>query len=66
LWKAESLIRVSLGRARGSLVEAETELLIAKNLNYINAEQAERLLDKAADRQDNERSGRVDKTGSVN
>jgi four helix bundle protein len=49
LWKAESLIRVSLGRARGSLVEAETELLIAKNLNYINAEQAERLLDKAAE-----------------
>jgi four helix bundle protein len=38
-----------LGRARGSLVEAETELLIAKKLNYINAEPAKRLLDKAAE-----------------
>jgi four helix bundle protein len=38
-----------LGRARGSLVEVETELLIARNLNYLSAEQAERLLEKAAE-----------------
>jgi four helix bundle protein len=38
-----------LGRARGSLVEIETELLIAQNLNYISTEQAQKLLDKAAE-----------------
>ena len=38
-----------LGRARGSLVEIETELLIAQNLKYISSEQGERLLDKAAE-----------------
>ena len=38
-----------LGRARGALVEAETQLLIAQNLNYFTAEQGQQLLDKAAD-----------------
>src|SRR5262245_16527114 len=35
-----------LGRARGSLVEVETEIEIAKNLAYLNNEQAEYLLRK--------------------
>jgi four helix bundle protein len=38
-----------LGRARGALVEVETQLLIAQNLNYFTAEQGQQLLDKAAD-----------------
>src|SRR2546423_1843979 len=38
-----------LGRARGALVEVETQLLIAQNLNYFTAEQGQQLLNKAAD-----------------
>jgi four helix bundle protein len=38
-----------LGRARGSVVEIETELLIAQTLGYLAAEQAQPLLDKAAE-----------------
>jgi four helix bundle protein len=38
-----------LGRARGSLVEAETELLIAQNLGYISTERAQKMLDQAAE-----------------
>ncbi len=38
-----------LGRARGSLVEVETQLLIAQNLNYFTPEHGKQLLDKAAE-----------------
>ena len=38
-----------LGRARGALVEVETQLLIAQNLNYFSTEQGPQLLNKAAD-----------------
>ena len=38
-----------LGRARGALVEVETQLLIAQNLNYFTLEQGQRLLDRAAE-----------------
>ena len=38
-----------LGRARGALVEVETQLLIAQNLNYYTAEQGQHLLDRAAE-----------------
>jgi len=38
-----------LGRARGALVEVETQLLIAQNLNYFTTEQGQQLLNKAAD-----------------
>jgi len=38
-----------LRNARGSLVEVETQLLIARNLNYVSAEIAERLLARAAE-----------------
>ncbi|HYA24323.1 MAG TPA: four helix bundle protein [Terriglobales bacterium] len=38
-----------LGRARGALVEVETQLMIAQNLGYFNAEQGQKLLDKAAE-----------------
>ena len=38
-----------LGRAGGALVEVETQLLIAQNLNYFSAEQGQQLLNKAAD-----------------
>ena len=38
-----------LGRARGALVEVETQLLIAQNLNYFSTEQGQQLLNKAAD-----------------
>lgn len=38
-----------LGRARGSLVEAETQVLIAQSLGYISPEQGQQLLDKAAE-----------------
>ena len=38
-----------LGRARGALVEVETQLLIAQNLNYFTLEQGRRLLDRAAE-----------------
>jgi len=35
--------RQFLGQARGSLIEMETQLMIAKNLGYLRAESAERL-----------------------
>ena len=38
-----------LGRARGALVEVETQLLIAHNLNYFTTEQGQQLLIKAAE-----------------
>jgi four helix bundle protein len=38
-----------LGRARGALVEVETQLLIAQNLCYLSAEQGQQPLNKAAD-----------------
>jgi four helix bundle protein len=38
-----------LSHARGSLVEIETQLMIAQNLNYLTPEQARLLLDKAAE-----------------
>ena len=37
-----------LGRARGALVEVETELILAQNLEYINPEQGQMLLNKAS------------------
>jgi four helix bundle protein len=36
-----------LGRARGSLVEVETQLLIAQNLKYISDEHSQKLLAQA-------------------
>ena len=38
-----------LSHARGSLVEIETQLTIAQNLSYLNPEQTQPLLDKAAE-----------------
>jgi four helix bundle protein len=38
-----------LGRARGSLVEVETQLMIAQNLAYFTPEYGKQLLDKAAE-----------------
>jgi four helix bundle protein len=38
-----------LGRARGSLVEVETQLMIAQNLSYFTPEHGKQLLDKAAE-----------------
>ena len=38
-----------LGRARGSLVEVETQLLISQNLGYFIPEHGKQLLDKAAE-----------------
>ncbi len=38
-----------LGRARGALVEVETELILAKNLEYLNPDQAGTLLAKASE-----------------
>lgn len=37
-----------LGRARGALVEVETELILAQNLEYLSAEQSQMLLSKAS------------------
>jgi len=36
-----------LGRARGSLVEVETQLMIAQNLTYFSPEHEKQLFDKA-------------------
>ena len=36
-----------LGRARGSLVEVETQLMIAQNLAYFSPEHGKQLFDKA-------------------
>ena len=38
-----------LSQARGSLVEIETQLMIARNLGYLSEEQAEGLLTQAAE-----------------
>jgi len=38
-----------LSRARGALVEVETQLLIAEKLNYFAPEHGQQLLDKAAE-----------------
>jgi len=38
-----------LARARGSMVEVETQLLIAQNLSYFSREHGKELLDKAAE-----------------
>jgi four helix bundle protein len=38
-----------LGHARGSLMEVETQILIAQNLDYCREETAARLLSQAAD-----------------
>jgi four helix bundle protein len=38
-----------LGRARGSLVEVETQLMIAQNLAYFPPEHGKQLLDQAAE-----------------
>ena len=38
-----------LSNARGSLVEIETQIMIAQDLAYLSAEEAERLLLKAAE-----------------
>jgi len=38
-----------LGRARGSLVEVETQLMIAQNLGYITPEHGKKMLDKAGE-----------------
>jgi four helix bundle protein len=38
-----------LARARGSLVEVETELMIAQNLTYFSPEHGKGLMDKAAE-----------------
>ncbi|HEX3351328.1 MAG TPA: four helix bundle protein [Terriglobales bacterium] len=38
-----------LGRARGSLVEVETQLMIAQNLSYFTPEHGKQLLERAAE-----------------
>jgi four helix bundle protein len=38
-----------LGRARGALVEVETELILAQNLEYLSAEQGKKMLGKASE-----------------
>lgn len=38
-----------LGRARGSLVEVETEVMLAQNLQYLSPERGQELLDKASE-----------------
>jgi len=38
-----------LSRARGSLVEVETQVMIAQNLTYISPEHGKRILEKAAE-----------------
>ena len=38
-----------LGRARGSLAEVETQVLIAQNLCYLNLQESENLLQSAAE-----------------
>jgi four helix bundle protein len=38
-----------LSHARGSLVEIETQLLIARNVNYLDAEQTRKLMESAAE-----------------
>jgi four helix bundle protein len=38
-----------LGRARGALVEVETQLMIAQNLGYVSPEENRQLLDRASE-----------------
>jgi len=38
-----------LGHARGSLAEVETQMMIAQNLGYLNAEVVSRILDLSAE-----------------
>jgi four helix bundle protein len=38
-----------LGRARGALVEVETEIILAQNLEFLTKEQGNKLLSKAAE-----------------
>ena len=38
-----------MGRARGALVEVETQLLIAQNLGYLGTDHAQTLLNKVAE-----------------
>jgi four helix bundle protein len=40
---------IFLARARGSLVEVETQLMIAQNLTYFSPEHGKDLMDKAAE-----------------
>ncbi len=35
-----------LGNARGSLLETETQILVAERLKYVNAEESQRVVDK--------------------
>lgn len=46
---SEREFRYFLGQARGSLMEVETQLQIAKNLGYIEAEQTKELLESCAE-----------------
>jgi four helix bundle protein len=39
----------SLGRARGALVEVETQLIISQNVGYFDSERGQQLLGKAAE-----------------
>ncbi len=38
-----------LGHAKGSLFEVETQILIARNLNYLNESEANRILEQTAE-----------------
>ena len=38
-----------IGQARGSLTEVETQLEIARNLNYLQADEAKELLERASE-----------------
>jgi four helix bundle protein len=46
---SEKEFRYFLGQARGSLMEVETQLQIAKNLGYMEAEQTKELLESCAE-----------------
>ena len=46
---SEKQIRHFLGQVRGSLMEVETQLLIAENLAYLQKESANKLLDGCAE-----------------
>jgi four helix bundle protein len=38
-----------LGRARGALVEVETQIILSQRLRYLSDEQAQQMLDRAAE-----------------
>ena len=46
---SEKEFRYFLGQARGSLMEVETQLQIAKNLGYLQKEPTDRLLEACAE-----------------